>query len=248
MADMTSATLSREPAMFRSLGALCPVPSAPLEPLLDDEPGELRRWPSIYATYHQSPVRNLGTQTEDACITPPTRDQGVGATPIEIEMELEGHRLYRETKTFAPKNRVYVAGVKRKQVINRVPTDQEKDPLFIQETIEANISCCPHPFSCTCMGVDLESDADLVYHLKSEAMFTPRTPLLLQQLKLKARRWMAGWDMSKYTSKQAFQILLHAVTMAYTISPEEKAVMKALRNTEVLKLIEKFNSYFGQRG
>lgn len=197
-----------------------------------------------------------GTQTGPCPIriTPPTRDQGVGTTPIEIAEELEGHREYKRAKTYAPKSRVYVAGVKRKQLINQVPTDEDSNPLFITEPIEQDVGgrCgCPK-WNCTtclpCCGLELSSDADLVYHLKMEAMFTPRTPLLLQQLKMKAKRWLASWDMSKYSSEQVFKMMLHGVTMAYTISDAERDVMRALKDSEVVKLADKFNSLFGQRG
>lgn len=96
--------------------------------------------------------------------------------------------------------------------------------------------------------MELASDADLVYHLKMEAMFTPRTPLLLQQLKMKAKRWLAAWDMSKYSSEHIFKMMLHGVTMAYTISDAERDVMKALKDPEVVRLADKFNSLFSQRG
>lgn len=173
---------------------------------------------------------------------------------VEIEEVVEGPpppqplpvpEHFERKKALPFKHQVLRKGVKRKQVANcdYAPEDAAK-PIFVVE---------PHEFKPVRRSQRIfeglyweklfqskafgEVDEDLLAELWLEAAFQPRSPRLALQLKNKAKRYMADWDLSLYTSLQVTSMIIRAVGAAMTISPWEEEVRHLLSEVEVNKLI-----------
>lgn len=168
-------------------------------------------------------------------------------TPIEIaegfvappKADFEGH------KTFANKHRVHFKGKKREQIINQVDTEEDLKPLFVKEHVEYR---CKPPWYASCFPCArlplLKTDNDLLYHLKLEAAFCPREPLLLLQLKQKAKRFLGDYDMSKYTMKEIYDMVADAVTKAYLVGPDEERYISYMNSPKESERIARHNKVF----
>lgn len=126
------------------------------------------------------------------------------------------------------KNKVYFRGLKQQLESNRLPDPEvEKLPLFIREDQPCRLGREP-PTIFPCHRRKLlkwfATDVDLVYALKMEAAFQPRTTNLLLQLKQKARKFLAGWDMSAYSTKEQYEMAMKAIGQAMLISTEEMKI------------------------
>lgn len=138
---------------------------------------------------------------------------------------------YKTPEIMTAKHRVYVKGLKRQIICNRLPDpEQEKSPLFILEEQRAKLAETPRTmFPCDRAAIlrKFKADTDLVHYLKMESAFVPRTPALALQLKQKARKWMAAWDLSNYNSKQIHDMTMAAIGQAMLVDQWEED-MRAL--------------------
>lgn len=179
---------------------------------------------------------NINTYAEEGMVTDPWRQDtgtstGVHGEPLPME---------QWARVYTPKYRVYFKGKKQQQRINRLPHEEaEKLPTFVFEPKVAQLAK-PVKTSLPCHRAKLlkalTSDVDLVYALKMEAAFIPRSISLLQQLKQKARKWLAGWDMSLYTSQQIYEMTMNAIGQAMLVDTHEERVRAALHIAEEREL------------
>lgn len=145
------------------------------------------------------------------------------------------------------KLKVYTRGAKQALPTNVLP-DKEVDnqPLFVveQKSLE-HAQKLQAASACQRELVDklFQSDIDLVYHLKLEAAFVPRTTQLLVQLKHRARKWMAQWDCSHYTSKEQYQIMMAAIGQAMCIDQWEENIRTLMRQRPEAEIRRKHNSF-----
>lgn len=126
------------------------------------------------------------------------------------------------------KNKVYFKGLKQQLESNRLPDPEvERLPLFIEEPTPCRLGVEP-PTIFPCHRRKLlrwfNTDVDLVYALKMEAAFQPRTQTLLLQLKQKARKFLAGFDMSAYSTKEQYEMAMKAIGQAMLVSTEEMKI------------------------
>lgn len=157
-------------------------------------------------------------------------------------------------RIYSDKEKVYFKGVKQKQLCNNIPNkDQEIKPLFIK------CQAFPEPTNLIdtsrCMRSKLiksmPTDIDLLNDLKMEAAFLPRTPTLLLQLKSRARKYLANWDLSKYTSTEIHNMVIRAIGAAMLITKEEEKVRALLHMYRERELIRPAHNQFlitGQTG
>lgn len=122
------------------------------------------------------------------------------------------------------KMRVYFKGKKQAQQINCANDDEHATkPLFVKDLrrpkqIQPGVRCFP------CQRVNKLVDVDLLAELRTEVAFMPRTPLLLIQLKMKAKKFLDRFDMSLFTSQEKYEMIMRAVGAAMLISKEEDDV------------------------
>lgn len=166
--------------------------------------------------------------------------------------ENDGYAGMYDRELPAPKRKVYFRGRKREQRINRV-ADKEVDtkPQFIVEP--TRVPKPQMPFTMTPCTRDmllrsLSTDADLLYELKLEAFGVPRTPLLIQQLKQKAKRFIAQWDMSLYTTEQVYQMIARSIAQAMMIDKEEERLRAAMNLYTEKTIMRPLHTQFFQLG
>lgn len=142
---------------------------------------------------------------------------------------------------------VYTRGEKSKLPMNVLPNKEvHNNPVFIAEPRELKHAVkLPGGSACSRQLVDslFQSDVDLVYHLKMEAAFVPRTPQLLVQLKHRARKWMAQWDCSHYSSKEQYRIMMAAIGQAMCIDQWEENIRTLMRQRPESHIRRKHNSF-----
>lgn len=148
------------------------------------------------------------------------------ATDVQQEHGPVGRAL---DVTNAEKYKVYFRSGKQMQPCNRLPNEEsDKLPLFTRQNIKPAVVKDTYwtifPCNREKLRRHMQTDVDLVYALKLEAAFCARTPGLLAQLKQKAKKWVAQWDMSLYTSKEIYEIITRAVGHAMLIDKEEEKV------------------------
>lgn len=131
----------------------------------------------------------------------------------------------RIDKTSSPRPRVEFKGRKQANLLNiRETESQLEKPVFVLQDFTPKTLVDTH---CKrSVNKKMVTDDDLVYYLKLEAAFLERTPLLHVQLKMKAQRFLKEFDMSLYTQKEKYQMVLRAVASAMLIDVEEQRVMK----------------------
>lgn len=88
------------------------------------------------------------------------------------------------------------------------------------------------------------SDADLVNYLRMQSFCVPRTPNLIQSLKLKAIRYMSDFDMSDYSSTEIYRIMASSIAAALVVTNEEEMVRETIRDHS--NMIEKYQPFFSQ--
>lgn len=164
------------------------------------------------------------------------RASAVHDAPMSREFELvDSGRLKRWEESvplppmqIAEKHRVYFKGKKRSALCNRKPIEEvEELPMFVKEPMIPKPTRrirTTGPCARAALLAKMESDVDLVYALKFEAAFIPRSANLLLQLKQKARKWLKGWDLSNYTSKEIYDMAMNAVGQAMLVDPKEEQV------------------------
>lgn len=157
-----------------------------------------------------------------------------------------------EPLCYSTKQKVYFKGKKQFQEINRLPNEEvEKLPMFIMEPHEAKISK-PYKMKTPCHRRKLlsaiTSDVDLVYALKMEAAFIPRSISLLTQLKQKARKWLNNWDLSNYTSEAIYKMTMNAIAQAMLVDQEEMKVRAVLNITEERAFVRPEHTTFLTQG
>lgn len=167
--------------------------------------------------------------TEEARPKVVTWEQGLQAdVPVEKAVGPE----YREPTPFpslevSPKFKVYQRGKKQFHAMNRLPQPElDKLPMFVYEPRVAKEARTRPLTPCTRSERirALESDVDLVYALKLEAAFVPRSVSLMLQLKQKAKKWLGNWDLSAYTSEQVYRMVVGAVGQAMLVDQAEEDV------------------------
>nr|QTJ63715.1 hypothetical protein [Odonatan tombus-related virus] len=170
---------------------------------------------------------------------PTHRTFGTQCTPIEMALEFERR----------PRKRYQHRGEKQAHPSNVKATDKDDNPWFEPELVKSKreTSCFDWVFPCR-KKKQLVSDVDLVAHLKLEALFTPRTPLLLAQLRLKAKRFLADFDLSPLTAHEAYVLTAQAVGMAYDVSEVEQRVIDHLKSKPVRERISAYNQFLARGG
>ncbi|APG76397.1 hypothetical protein 1 [Hubei tombus-like virus 16] len=167
------------------------------------------------------------------------------------ERDLDELQKWNFYKGRSNKHQYYFKGEIQKQQINCLPElTQEKQPLFKLERV------CPKPMKNTYPTTwdiwgnrkwlleHMETDKDLLAYLRLEAAFVPRTPALLLQLKVKAKRFMDQLDCSLYTREEINDMIIRAVGAATLIGKEEEKV-RALMNVKTeKKMREKHHAFF----
>lgn len=202
-----------------------------LEPLLRQLPAPNRiagpspqstQASSIITMDRQSRVTRVDVSPVASVHEEPGQFEPVVERPLPLRLEERNPALP------ASKQKVYFRGLKQQLESNRLPDPEvERLPLFIEEPCRCRLGVEP-PQVFPCHRRKLlrwfNTDADLVYALKMEAAFQPRTTSLLLQLKQKARKFLAGWDMSAYSSQQQYEMAMKAIGQAMLISTEEMKI------------------------
>lgn len=138
------------------------------------------------------------------------------------------HKQIPNTSKF----KVYFKGKKSKQVVNSKPNpDQEQKPLFVKEKNRPSYNKVKsYWFPCSRKRLlrKFETDQDLIYELKMESAFMPRDTTLLLSLKYKARRYLDMYDLTLFTMKERYEIIMRAVGAAMLIDEEEEKVRNLL--------------------
>lgn len=170
---------------------------------------------------------------------PPVRDFGTQCTPIEMVIDFESRKRKRY------QNR----GEKQAHPSNVTPTEKDENTWFELEPVRSTqgTSCFDWVFPCR-KRKPLVSDSDLVAHLKLEALFTPRTPLLLAQLRLKAKRFLADFDLSALSTHETYVMVAQAIGMAYDVSEVEGRVIDHLKTKPVRERIAAYNQFLARGG
>lgn len=155
----------------------------------------------------------------------------LGVSPWKIANSLTKFKVYHKSK-------------KQNQQVNCEPTDEDKNPLFIREdkTIPLNLTC----FEKLCAPYktdDFKTDQDLVWHLRLEAAFQPRTSSLLLSLKNKAIRWFQRYDSSKYTMQERYEMIMRAVVQAMLPETEMDKIMWLMETKHATEAIQKLNHF-----
>lgn len=149
------------------------------------------------------------------------------------------------------KNRYYFKSIKSHQLINSKPVmPEEVNSLFIYGQ---EVPKFPRPFaSCLCKAMpcyrdelldSLRTDFDLLWHLKLEAAFLPRTHLTPSVLKYKAIKFLDKFDMSKYSKKDIYYMITSAVTGAMLFDSQEVKCFEAVNHDENLA-VKGLNEFF----
>lgn len=149
---------------------------------------------------------------------------------------------------FAPRYRVMFRGRKQFHALNRLPLEEgDRLPMFAYEPKQpklAPIISKTGPCSRRKLLKDFETDSDLVYVLKMDAAFQQRSVSLLLQLKQKARKWLAGWDMSAYTSQQIYEMAMKAIGQAMLVDEWEEKIRALLHMREERKYVRPAQNSF----
>lgn len=164
-------------------------------------------------------------------------------------------------KEHGEKERVYFKGVKQLQICNKLPVEgQSKLPLFKEAKLETKPrltigekinrgakdlvpeTITPY-FWKKHYDAQLVTDEDLVYHLKMEFAFQRRTPTMLQAMRLKAIRWLRKFDLSNYSMKEQYEMMVNACTQAYMLSDAELQSVYTLQLAKTLHNIKQLNSF-----
>nr|QTJ63616.1 hypothetical protein [Phasmatodean tombus-related virus] len=157
---------------------------------------------------------------------------------IELEQPAEPtpETLIMRTKGVNYKKNVhYTKGKIRSQVCNSVEVKESAElPLFVRET-EYKTKATKILHRNTRVPA-LAVDQELGYLLLLEALFLPRTPRLLLQLKLKAKQAMRKYDFSAYTRKEQLELVSEAITFAMQISPQEERCRRLLGSAYETKI------------
>lgn len=150
--------------------------------------------------------------------------------------------------SFGPRYRVGFRGRKQFHVLNRLPLDEgDKLPMFAYEAKKPTLApIIPRTGPCNrrALLAKFETDADLVYALKMEAAFQQRSVSLLLQLKQKARKWLAAWDLSAYTSQEIYEMAMKAVGQAMLVDEWEERIRALLHMAEERKFIRPAQNSF----
>lgn len=88
------------------------------------------------------------------------------------------------------------------------------------------------------------ADTDLVSFLRLHSFCVPRTPTLIQSLKLKAIRYMSDFDMSDYSSAEVYSIIAPSVAAALVVTDQEELVRETIRSHS--NNLEKYQPFFSQ--
>lgn len=86
------------------------------------------------------------------------------------------------------------------------------------------------------------ADTDLVNYLRFHTFCVPRTPTLIQTLKLKAIRFMSDFDMGNHTMEQIYRIMATSVAAAMVITPEEELIRETISDHS--NMITKYQPFF----
>lgn len=114
----------------------------------------------------------------------------------------------------------------------------KKDPQPFEYTSKSWFCCIPD------RTVELEYDAMLAGVLAREAIFKPRKPALLEQLRNKANRVMADYDVSAYTSQQITDIIANTVAYVYAGTPAEHYLANVMQSKGYRASVDKLNATY----
>lgn len=100
-----------------------------------------------------------------------------------------------------------------------------------------------------CLGdktSELKYDTMLAGVLAREALFKPRKPTLLEQLRNKAVRTLADYDVSAYTSQQITDIIGNTVAYVYAGTPGEHALARLMQSKGYLNNVKQINEAYAK--
>lgn len=132
--------------------------------------------------------------------------------------------------------------------LNCLPNPEFKDaPLFCKEPFEyvyeKSTWCCFTTTSGT-----IHPDAMLTGVLAREALFKPRKPALLEQLKNKAMRVLADYDLTAYSSQHITDIISASVAYVYAGTPSEMEISSIMAHEAYRDQVSKLNSRLKKLG
>lgn len=155
--------------------------------------------------------------------------------------QVEAQRV-RSNQLVTPNRFKYVSRKRRPEHINADP----ENPTYIHDPCEEETK---HNFLRYFTKIKRPkyaafADTDLISYLRMHAFCVPRTPSLIQSLKLKALRFMADFDMANHTAEQIYRIVAASVAAALVVTDEELLVRDTVRDHSAV--LEKMQPFFQQ--
>lgn len=93
---------------------------------------------------------------------------------------------------------------------------------------------------------ELTYDSMLAGVLAREALFKPRKPTLLEQLRNKAVRTLADYDVSAYTSQQITDIIGNTVAYVYAGTPGEHMLARVMQSKGYVESVKQLNTAYAK--
>lgn len=155
--------------------------------------------------------------------------------------------LFKPLVHYPHKKRFYFRGKKQQEQVNKTD-DSECMSKTLFRFDRASVKYQVPKVRCfPCQRKIEDVDRDLLNELRLEVAFLPRSPLLLLQLKYKARKYLDQFDLSLYTMEDRYNMIMRAVTAAFLISEEEdraRVVLDAYTEREWMRPIN--NSFLSE--
>lgn len=123
-------------------------------------------------------------------------------------------------------------------ILQEVQRDQALNPIFLPDLVEVEYptrGVIENLEIFTKLQARLKTSEDLLYELKFDAAFQPRTPLLLLQLKNKAKQYLAGFDLRTITNKEKYELIMAAVVGAFYPDKYEQLIDRFIKTDQFEK-------------
>lgn len=135
-----------------------------------------------------------------------------------------------------PKNK----NASRKHWRNTEEPDEPAEPEFV---MEHEIVSPPKDVPIMPMKARIEVEKELLAFLRAEAMFMPRKPALLRQLKLKAKQFWRGYSTSDYTLSEITAITTMTIGAAMVPSEEELLAYRFMCQRDSVEAVHRWNAF-----
>lgn len=160
----------------------------------------------------------------------------VTGLPAGKDQEEEKERKPKRSGCKRPKYR----NASRSHKYNYVEESEPGDPEFIME-----FENVPPPKDVPVMPMksSIQVEAELLAYLRAEAMFMPRKPALLRQLKLKAKQFWRQYQQSDYSLAEITAITTMTIGAAMVPSEEELLAYRFMCQRDSVEAVHYWNAF-----